>query len=137
MNNVDAATEARYANQAILRKVAACAGLVQGRHRAAWGGICMNNDLYWDPQNDDGDALRLAAALDISLELDASIEIGFDGHDGEYAKGVEAWVVMFDSTAATLKSQELYGKDKCAAIRKVIWQVAVAVTEHKVEHRAK
>ena len=82
-------------------------------------------EARWNPLHNDADAFRLMAVLRISLEQDSSIEIDsftFQGvTTGEYAQGVEAWVVK---TGRVIKAQEVYGDDPCADTRRAIVQVA-------------
>lgn len=52
----------------LLKAAAKAAGYPAGRH-VAMDGLLMANDLYWNPLTDDGDALRLAVALKISLQF--------------------------------------------------------------------
>ena len=51
----------------LLEAAAKAAGQPAGRHRASHG-LLMANDLYWSPLTDDGDALRLAAALLLTVQ---------------------------------------------------------------------
>lgn len=76
----------------------------------------------WNPLNDDGDALRLAINLGISLETDAPICIAFDELGGEYKTGVDAWRVFPDAT--TISASEIYESDQYAAARRAIVRVA-------------
>ena len=89
-----------------------------------------NNRTLWNPLTNDGDALRLAVKLGISLESDAVIEVGrftYMGHtEGEYEMGVEAWKVLSDPIR-TIKEQELYKDDPYAATRRAITRVAAEI----------
>jgi len=60
----------------------------------------------WNPLTDDGDALRLAALLEIDLE--------FDGHKVRALTGEFA-------------AREESGSDRCAAIRRAIVRAAAAI----------
>lgn len=82
-------------------------------------------NFHWNPLTDDGDALRLAIHLGISLETDAPIQVAFDELSGEYETGAEAWIVFPD--AKTISACKLYGLDKCAAARRAIVQVAAEI----------
>lgn len=84
--------------------------------------------VNWNPHTNAGDALLLAITLDISLELNASIETDFyEGIGGEYSPGCEAWIVMRDAT--TIKAQEVYGTDKSAATYLAILRVAYEISK--------
>ena len=50
----------------LLEAAAKAAGYPMGRHHTG-GGILTANDWYWNPLDDDGDALRLAVKLGISI----------------------------------------------------------------------
>ena len=82
-------------------------------------------EARWNPLENDADAFRLMVSLSISLEEDASVETSSFTHrgvtTGEYAQGVEAWVVK---TGRVIKAQEVYGDDPCADTRRAIVQVA-------------
>jgi hypothetical protein len=50
----------------LLELAAKAAGNPQGTSRSG-GGLLMANDLYWNPLTDDGDALRLAVMLNLTV----------------------------------------------------------------------
>lgn len=80
----------------------------------------------WDPLTNDGDALRLAVKLGLSLESEASLEVGYCRFfGGEYEKGVEAWHV--DINAKTTKAYEIYRDDPYAATRRAIVRAAADI----------
>lgn len=85
----------------------------------------------WKPLTDDGDALRLAVKLGISLESRASIEIGLYQYpggktQGDYALGADAWTVE-RSSVKPISAQEVYGNDPYAATRRAIVRAAAAL----------
>lgn len=91
-------------------------------------------DYYpgWNPLENDGDALRLSVKLGISIEADASIEVGCDSFGGEYETGVEAWNV--DKDGHVTKAQELHkATDPDTATRRAIVRAAaeIARATHK------
>ena len=90
----------------------------------------------WNPLTDDGDALRLAVKLGISLESAAMIEIErftFKGHtEGAYEHGVEAWQVLANPVRS-IKEQELYKNDPYSATRRAIVRAAAAIAEQGEE----
>lgn len=105
---------------------------LQGHHHARTPAddLLCDNDLYWNPLIDDGDALRLAGMLGISLELDAAIEVNVYEYSpgqlqGEYKHGVEAWFVRMDATI--IRAHQAYGDDKMAAIRHTIVRAAAEI----------
>ena len=84
----------------------------------------------WNPLDDDGDAFRLAAALNICVVHDEPIMIAvheYNGYsEGEYERGVEAWIVdKYD--ASTIEFAEIYGDDKDKATRLAIVKVAAEI----------
>lgn len=99
-------------------------------------GIELQDDHYWrdgfwtrwNPLTDDGDALRLAVKLGISIDHDY-IEVGMltagGMTDGEYEMGVEAWKVT--EKATTIKCEELHGHDPLAATRLAITRAAAEI----------
>lgn len=83
---------------------------------------------YWNPLLDDGDALRLAVKLKLSIESDALIEVDYiEGIGCEYAYGCEVWIVFEDASA--IKLHELYNDNVDAATRRAIVRVAAAIGE--------
>lgn len=52
----------------LLELAANAARVKTGKHRAIKDGLLMENDLYWNPLRDDGDALRLAVKLRIAVD---------------------------------------------------------------------
>jgi hypothetical protein len=96
-------------------------------------GAMVTADGYaWNPLEDEGDALRLAVKLEISITLNEPIEISTStcmGYtEGEYAMGVEAWRVLPGHTVA---AQEIYGDDKGSVIRRAIVRAAAEMATHR------
>jgi len=80
----------------------------------------------WNPIKHDSDALHLAVKLRLSIESDASVEVGYyPGIGGEYDIGVEVWLVHADGTSTTVF--ELYDKDPHAATRRAIVRAAAEI----------
>ena len=90
----------------------------------------------WNPLTNDGDALRLAVHLRISLESDAVIEVDRftpkNHTEGEYKMGVEAWQVL-SNPVLTIKAQELYKDNPYATTRRAIVRAAAAIGEQLKE----
>jgi len=87
----------------------------------------LSSDEVWNPLTIDGDALRLAVKLGISIDHD-HIEVGVltagDMAYGEYMMGVLAWKVAVDTN---IKCEELYGNDSLAATRRAIVRAAAEI----------
>jgi len=84
----------------------------------------------WNPLDDDGDALRLAIKLKLSIESDALIEVDYDkDFGGTYEYGCEVWIVHEDASAT--KAQQLYNNDAAAATRRAIVSCAAQLGEKK------
>jgi hypothetical protein len=65
----------------------------------------------WNPLTDDGDALRLAVELKLSIE------------NGEYDVSVEVWFELGNLR----RVNEFYGEDACAATRRAIVRAAAEI----------
>lgn len=84
---------------------------IEGRRRDGAGLLC-DNDLYWDPLTDDGDALRLAVKLGIGVYWAAS-----------YVHATQPSGVFFYESRET--------DDPYAATRRAIVRAAAAMGEVK------
>jgi hypothetical protein len=67
--------------------------------------------IPWNPLADDGDALRLAVKLRLSIE------------NGEYDVSVEVWFELNNLR----RVNEFYGEDACAATRRAIVRAAAEI----------
>lgn len=91
----------------------------------------FRNDFVdpWNPLTDGQDAFDLSTKLEICIDHDF-IEVAtyeYQGHiEGEYKKGVRAWIVPVDGTSAgkTIECSELYNSDRFAATRRAIVRAA-------------
>ena len=94
-------------------------------------GVALPTGIVFHPLYDNGNAFVLAVMLRISLEMDALIEVGYDGVDGEYEYGVEAWVVTEDATSVVVK--QIYGSnDPLYVTRRAIVLVAAELGKRKL-----
>jgi hypothetical protein len=73
--------------------------------------VSNNGVLRWNPLTDDGDALRLAVKLRLSIE------------NGEYDVSVEVWFELGNLR----RVNEFYGEDACAATRRAIVRAAAEI----------
>jgi hypothetical protein len=127
-------------NREVLELAAKAAGYecgsVNGGFRILMPGGCGTygctrlHPVSWNPLADDGDALRLANKLDISINHDEPICIAtysYQGYrEGEYERGVQAWKVS--STDAKLTQvEEVYGSDRDGATRRAIVRMAAEI----------
>jgi hypothetical protein len=80
----------------------------------------------WNPLTDDGDALRLAVKLGLSIDPTENLMVAeFDGF-GEYEKATDVWFVD-SKTAQTFSAMEIHGNDSCAATRRAIVRAAAEI----------
>lgn len=92
-------------------------------------GTKIVTNLRWNPLTNGQDAFDLSTKLEICIDHDF-IEVAtyeYQGHiEGEYKKGVRAWIVPVDGTSAgkTIECSELYNSDRFAATRRAIVRVA-------------
>ena len=104
----------------LLQAAAKAANVVDGRFYGPRG-LYMNNDLYWNPLDDDGDAFRLA--------VDLGIKVYHYPVNSNEPFGVGACKKIIDETTGESDYKGLdairnYGKDKREATRRVIVEVA-------------
>lgn len=98
----------------LLKKAAKAAGIDAQFEPCNGDAIVLANprgfDIYWNPLTDDGDALRLAVALRISLDM---------------------LTYIVDATTGTVMCHEPWGDDHCAATRRAIVRAAAAMSDAK------
>ena len=99
----------------LLQMAAKAAGMTLGAWREAFGAF-MYRDVapgrgYWNPLTDDGDALRLAVALVMSVEISE-----FEASTYAYAGPIERVYAM-----------ELWRQDRAAATRRAIVRAAAEI----------
>jgi hypothetical protein len=98
----------------LLENAAKAAGNPIGTSRAG-GGLLMANDLYWNPLQSDGDALRLAVRLGLLVDCD------------DVLKEVEAVLVMRDHDDDYVRISEKYETNPYAATRRAIVRAAAEI----------
>lgn len=94
-------------------------GFMQSHYDIEEGGLCDENSSIvekWNPLTDDGDALRLAIQLDMSVEI-SDYESSTYAYAGEVPRkwAMETWHISRN--------------DKCAATRRAIVRAAAAIGE--------
>ena len=80
----------------------------------------------WNPLTDDGDALRLAVKLEISVDTSEYLMVGEFAGFGEYEKCTDAWHVN-RHTAEIISIKEIHGDDPYAATRRAIVRAAAEI----------
>jgi hypothetical protein len=93
----------------LLELAAKAAGMVGYEYMAVDEGGSQSE--YWNPLIDDGDALRLAVKLKLSIE------------NGEYDVDVEVWYELSNLR----RLNEFYGNDPYAATRRAITRAAAEI----------
>lgn len=94
------------------RELLELAAKAAGQERSIAGDLWSNAlGKLWDPLTDDGDALRLAVKLGMSMILKSH---GF--------KGPTTWIRSFSS-----EKTEYHGSDPCAATRRCIVKAAAEI----------
>jgi hypothetical protein len=84
----------------LLELAAKSAGNPRGTS-VAGGGLLMANDLYWNPLIDDGDALRLAVKLRLSVNIEEATVNVYDWD----SKMTQVWASEYsDANEATRRA---------------------------------
>lgn len=105
---------ARAADMNYLIWTPGAAPIVPGEHR-----VCADHG-YWNPLTDDGDALRLAAKLELSI---------LPGGGNVEVSAYEGMKELEDGEMFYPWCQEHYGPDRCAATRRAIVRTAAAMNK--------
>lgn len=84
-----------------------------------WMALIEGEWQPWNPLTEDGDALRLAVKLNLSL-------VDYKGDDGLRTTSVRHWH-REDDVAGFLFEQEAHGDDPCAATRRAIVRAAASI----------
>lgn len=86
-----------------------------------YGAVCAGLEKFWNPPKDDGDALRLAVALRLSLSFGKSINPSTPGQE------VAAWKGPIDDPFVISKVGFMHECDAEAATRRAIFRAAIAI----------
>ena len=111
----------------LLELAAKAAGVKTGKHRAIKDGLLMENDLYWNPLADDGDALRLAVKMGMDVRC-----AYFHTLEQSHAASVSVGDVIWGGVAVD-EPPKYYTSafDTAAATRRAIVRAAASIGQQK------